>query len=454
MRRYGLSAAVVMAFAVPAWAQYPPQFVPDGLPAPAGYPLGYSAPPAAYPPEFAPAGWYAPPGAATAPTATPGPCPDPCGFAFDPCYPPHRGKRGRVTGESWIRGDWLYWNFRNMPVPPLLVTGNPAVAGAGIPGSGNAASLLGTTRDLGQFHGLRATFGQWFDQDGELGFEISGFVFGREGTADSFTGSATQTVSVPVIGTNGLVGVYDVSFPGRFTGAAVVGTASQLFGGEGVFLHRWYGNGCVSVDSMWGYRYMQLNERLDLLTQSQAAGAIGTFQGAMLPPGATVFTTDSFRARTEFHGVLLGGRIEGRRDMFTVTAYGKGGVGANVQTLRAEGNTRALVGGTSSVVVGGIRVQPTNFGRDTNTDFSLFGETGIEFGLQVSKHLSVRAGYNLLFWSDVLRPGNVITPLTTLSQVPIDPTFNRAIPATQPATVFRSTDFLAHGLVVGAVFDW
>src|SRR5205807_8799622 len=29
---------------------------------------------------------------------------------------------------------------------------------------------------------------------------------------------------------------------------------------------------------------------------------------------------------------------------------------------------------------------PGNFGRDTNTDFSMFGETGIELGLQVTKN--------------------------------------------------------------------
>jgi hypothetical protein len=168
-----------------------------------------------------------------------------------------------------------------------------------------------------------------------------------------------------------------------------------------------------------------------------------------------VFTTDSFRAKTEFHGMQIGGRVETRRDMFTVSAYGKGAVGANIQTLRTDGSTVASGFGVTRTVFGGVRVLPSNFGRDTNTDFSLVGETGIEVGLQVTKHASVRVGYNLLFWSDVLRPANVISPVVTLSQVPIDPTYSATVPANaQPVTVFRSSDFLAHGLVVGMVVDW
>ena len=109
----------------------------------------------------------------------------------------------------------------------------------------------------------------------------------------------------------------------------------------------------------------------------------------------------------------------------------------------------------SQVVFGGVRALPSNFGRDTNTDFSLINDARFEVGLQVTKHVGVRAGYNLLFWSDVLRPANVISPVLTLSQVPIDPSFSPTpVPNARPVTVFRSSDFLAHGLSVGAVFDW
>jgi hypothetical protein len=484
MRRFGLSAAVAAAFAAPAWGA--PPFLPsDGPPQPAGFTLitNYNVPPDVRTPPIPvpgvpPGGWYGqpgsgpvapppgvvPPGVAPPPAEPPqavappagwsGPAPDACGFAFDPCYPCQRVWYPKVHAESWARADWLYWKFRDVPVPPLLVGGNPALPLAGIPGGGNAVPLVGPTRDLGHFNGVRATFGTWFDPDGELGAEISAFVFAREGTADVFRGGPGRSVSVPLVGTTGAVRAYDFSFPGRVVGEAGVRTASNLWGAEASLLHRWYGNGCLNFDTLFGYRHIELNERIDLFGRAQPAGAIGTFLGATLPPGATVFTSDAVRARTEFHGAQFGARLEARRSMFTVTGYAKGGLGANIQTLRAEGTTTVVGAGPTRTVVGGLRVFPTNFGRDTNTDFAGFADCGLELGLQVTKNVSLRVGYNALWWSDVLRPGNVIGPVATLAQVPIDPTFNAAVRATQPTTAFRSSDFWAHGLVVGMMIDW
>jgi hypothetical protein len=345
----------------------------------------------------------------------------------------------------------LNWHFRSAPLPPLVVGGNPSLPNPGLPGGGNVFPLNTSARDLGQFNGARLTVGSWFDPDGELGGEVSGFVFARQGTLDTFTGGPGQTVSVPVVGTNGSTGVYDFSFPGRFVGSVTLRTADQLWGAESNLLHRWYDNGKISFDSLFGFRYLQFNERVDLAGQSQSLGSTATFLGATLPAGSNVLTIDSFRANTSFYGGQLGAKVEARQGLFTVNVYGKGGVGANVETLRVDGNT--VVSGRG-IAIGGVRALPTNMGHFNNTDFSLFGETGIQLGVQATKHLSLRVGYNLLYWTDVLRPGNVISPTLTRSQVPIDPTFNARAPATQPVIAFRSSDFLAHGLVVGVVVDW
>jgi hypothetical protein len=286
-----------------------------------------------------------------------------------------------------------------MPVPPLIVAGNTGLPAPGIPGGGNASPLVGPSRGLGTFNGVRATVGQWFDPDGELGGELSAFVFGRQGSRDAFTNAAGQSLSVPVLGTNGLVGVYDFSFPDRFSGSLALQTASFLWGGEANLLHRFCGDGCFSVDGLLGYRYLQLDERIDLLGRAQSVGTAGTFQGMPLPAGAIITTRDSFRARTDFNGAQIGARMEARRGMFTVTAFGKGGAGVNIQTLRVEGTTQ--VG--NSTAYGGIRGLPSNIGRDTNTDFSMIGEVGLEVGFQVTKNVALRAGYNMLWWSDVLR---------------------------------------------------
>lgn len=461
MARFGLSAAAALAAAAPVWASYPPPGYADGPPAPLAIPVAAFDGPAAMPPgpglgaAVAPQ-WYGPPGAP--PAAVGAPAVDACGYPFDPCLPcQRRPNRAKVAGESWVRGDWLYWDLRDAPVPVLVATGNPGLPDPAVPGRGNITPLGAGPRDQGRFNGVRLSVGRWFDEDGELGLEFSGFVFGREGSAARFSdATGTPIVSVPTLGVNGEQVAFDFAFPGRFSGALTVLTATQLYSGEANFLHRQFGNGCWSVDTLFGYRYLQLNERLDLLGRTTPLGAgVGTFGGATLPAGVTVFTRDSFRARTEFHGAQLGGRVEYRRDMFTVTAFGKGGAGATVQTLRVDGATTATGLGVTRTLAGGVRALPSNIGRDTNTDFSLLGETGIELGFQMTKHLSLRVGYNFLFWSDVLRPGSVVDSTANFAQVPLDPTFvaGRAVPA-RPATVFRSSDFSAHGLTLGVLVDY
>jgi hypothetical protein len=382
---------------------------------------------------------------------------DPNGFAFDPCNecnPCQKPRRAVVPAEWWVKAEWLNWHFRDMPVPPLIVSGNPALPNAGIPGGGNSVPLVGPQQHLGQLNGARLTIGQWFDPDGELGGEVSGFIFNRNGTATFFQDNPARSLSVPVLGTNGTLGVYDFSFPGRFTGSLGIRTATQMFGGEGNLLRRVYGDGCVSLDALFGYRYMQLGETLGLFGRMQSAGATATFDGVAVPPQVSIVTTDTFRTCNEFHGIQWGARGEWRQSLFTLTGYGKFGVGINLETLRAEGLSQASGFGITRSTVGGLRALPSNFGRDTNTDFSLMSELGVQLGFQVTKNFSLRAGYNMLFWSNVIRPAGAMDSVTTLSQVPIDPTFNANAAATRPATVFRTSDFLAHGLVVGFVVDW
>ena len=468
MPKFGLTMTAVLALAAPAWAVYPPPAVSGGYPVPVGYPVaGYAQPPDRLPPisdpmapmgppaaPMGPPGWYGPPGA----MVPPGPgATDPCGFAFDPCASCDRVRPPRTSNEYWVRGDWLYWSLRDTPVPGLFATGNPNLADPAVPGRGNVRALGAGPRDVGMFHGARVTVGQWFDEDGELGAELSGFMFGREGSAAFFSDSTgTPVVSAPVLGPNGVPTVYDFAFPGQFTGSLGIRTATQLFGAEANLLHRWYANDdlSVTVDGLLGYRHLQLNERVELLGRTQATGGLGTFNGAVLPQGVTVFTRDSFRGRTEFHGGQIGARVAARYERFTLTAFTKGGVGANQQILRVDGTTTATGFGITRTAPGGIRALPGNIGRDTNTDFSMLGETGLELGLLVTKHVSLRVGYNALFWSDVLRPGNVIDPVVNFSQVPIDPTFGQAGGPRRPVNQFRSSDFLAHGIVVGVQFDY
>jgi hypothetical protein len=472
MRKVGLSVASVLALAVPAWAQSPLPAAFGGYPAPAGVPLsGYE--PGMYsggfmPPDTLPPFGMAPPSAP--PGAAPGmpPAAPPNAFTFDPyngCGPapgacPAGGQLGAVCcrtfvpDESWVRADWLLWHLRNGPLPPLIVSGNPALPNPGVPGSGNFSPLVGPSTNVGMLNGARLTLGTWFDPDAELGGEVSGFMFARRATSDVFQGGPGMTLGVPVTSTTGTQGVYNYAVPGQSTGSLGVQTASQLYSGEATLIHRWYENGTVSVTGMVGYRYLQLDESVGLYGQSQAGGLGATFDGAALPAGVLLSTTDLFRANTQFHGGEIGARLEARSGLFTFTAFTKNALGANIETLRIDGQTQASGFGVTQSTVGGVRALPSNFGRAVNTEFSWMSELGTDLGVNVTKHVSFHVGYNMLYWTRVLRPGSAIDPVINPAQVPIDPTYNPSALGPRPLPAFHTSDVLAHGLVVGIVVGW
>jgi len=72
----------------------------------------------------------------------------------------------------------------------------------------------------------------------------------------------------------------------------------------------------------------------------------------------------------------------------------------------------------------------------------------------VTSHFAVRAGYNFLFWTNVLRPGNALDPVINPAQVAIDPSHNPGALGPRPGVAFNHSDLLAHGIVAGIMLDW
>ena len=471
MRKFGLSAAVTLALAAPAWAQYPQTPYAGGYPVPMTDPIsGYQ--PGMYTGGFLPPEMNSPYGpppnnpTMMLPPGAPGGGMPAAGCGPErvrirsvsrarPCQPCQQFKPPVVSNETWVRAEWLFWHVRDMPVPPLIVSGNSALPNPGVPGGGNYNPLVGPSRDLGMINGARLTIGQWFDPDGELGGEIGGFIFTRQATSDFFQDSPGRTLGVPFLNTNGAARrVQLLSVPGVSSGSLGLQPTSQLYSGDASLLHRWSINDHVSVDGIFGYRYMQLDESLGLYGRTQAFGSTGSFDGSALPPGVTVFTTDTFRANTQFHGAEIGSRLEAREGAFTFTAFGKAALGGNIETLNIDGQTSATGFGLTRTSVGGVLAVPSNFGRAVHGDVSGLFDVGADVRVKVIKCLEIHAGYNLLYWTNVLRPGGGIDPVSNIAQVPISSTFNPGALGPRPVPTFHSSDLLANGLVLGIVLGW
>jgi hypothetical protein len=61
----------------------------------------------------------------------------------------------------------------------------------------------------------------------------------------------------------------------------------------------------------------------------------------------------------------------------------------------------------------------------------------------------VFTGYNCMYWSRVVRPGNQIDTTVNLTQVPIHPSFGPLVGPAQPTVPLTQTDFWAQGIQFG-----
>ena len=81
-------------------------------------------------------------------------------------------------------------------------------------------------------------------------------------------------------------------------------------------------------------------------------------------------------------------------------------------------------------------------------------ECSLTFGVQVTQRLRIYAGYNFLYWSNVVRPGDQINPSINRAQIPLSGAFAPVMQPTQPSPLFRSSDLWVHGIDVGLAFHF
>jgi hypothetical protein len=213
------------------------------------------------------------------------------------------------------------------------------------------------------------------------------------------------------------------------------------------------------LDVFFGYRMLGLDESLTITESLVAVGnTLGVLPGGatvvLVPNGTTLQVNDRFAVSNRFYGGQLGFNGE--------TRYGCWSLGGKVGV--AIGNTQQVVditGGTITMTPGGgvsggpgglLALQGTNLGHYTRNHFAVVPEVGLTLGYQFTPCLRGFVGYNFLYWSNVVRPGEQIDLNVNRSFQP-----GSAIPrsgAAVPAFSFNSSDFYAQGLSLGLEFRY
>src|SRR6185295_156079 len=316
-----------------------------------------------------------------------------CAQCCNPCGPP---------GRFWVRAEALAWWTEGMFVPPLVTTG-PSVNQPGFLNTPGTVILFGN-EDINDFNraGMRLIVGTWFDPCQTFGIEGEYLFLGDASTTFTaasngnpilsrpfFDLSPTQADPSQIVGEN----VEQVASPGSIAGSVTVDALTQFrSAGVRLLMNLCCADGCCNepcrpclsgpngrrVDFLLGYRYLQLND--DLNIQENLVSLIPASPGSFL-------VTDSFDTRNTFNGVELGGMMKRYRGRWSLDLITKIALGNTHETVNINGSTVTTQNGSSTTATGGLLAQTTNIGSYSCDQFAVVPELGATLGFQLTQRL-------------------------------------------------------------------
>lgn len=326
------------------------------------------------------------------------PCPEPL-----PGMGQGIGKEPAFRG-SYFRAEYLDWNIES---PGDILLGSP-IAGVGNPrdlfpvtdpfGTLIGAATVPSTRDLSLDgnNGFRGTIGIELFRGGAI--ELGGFVLEKAYSADgefgllnrviAFTPAPTPTVPNPVpillprlVATSTLVSgqignnleTYNNSYQSVYE--------SQLASAEIATVFDYFDGTFLTIKGLVGFKYVRLKESLE---------QEGVFTDTILGQDL-VSEIDSFTANN-IYGGMVGFRAEAAWSRLTIGVQPRFGLGANSfhASVRTN-NFRSLADGERITSDGKTEVLPM---------FDL----GVYARFAVTKSLSLKVGYDLMWLGQVTRP--------------------------------------------------
>jgi hypothetical protein len=368
------------------------------------------------------------------------------------CAPTLAGAWEPDAPGFYARAEYLTWWFKEARLPPLVTTGPNEASGLnGILGMPGTVVLFGGSGVGGDLRsGARLTAGAWCDDECEMGVEASGFFLGQR--SFRFAANSTQfpVLARPFFNLNaGAEFAEEAVTPGRSAGGVTVGGPSSLWGAE-IDLRCNLCCGCFGrLDFLVGPRYVQLDEGLHIDESLLGLAGAGSFAGS------SITVSDRFDTRNLFYGSQVGLDYRLDRGHWSLDLLGKLALGENREMVNITGG-QVIVSpaGAVSTFGGGLLALPSNGGHFTRDRFAVLPEVGVNLGWQATDWCRLLLGYNFLYWSSVVRPGDQIDRVLDVTQIP---NFGVSAPPTglgRPAAVVRGTDFWAQGVNFGVEFRY
>jgi len=356
------------------------------------------------------------------------------------------------AGQFWAEMEYLAWSVKGDRLPPLVTTspaGTPP-AQAGILGSPGTTVLFGDSSVNGGWRsGGRLRAGYWFDPQHRSGIEASLFGLERASAGFSASSAGTPILAQPFLEANtGLQNSVLVAFPDLVSGSVTVSEISRLYG-AGALYRRDIGSyatpwGAERFSVLVGYRFLHASDRLEIASTSTALA------GGGIPPGTVVAASDSFHARSNFHGVDLGVADGFSRGPWMLEWRAKVALGANFSEAQINGATSITAGGVTTASPGGLLALSSNIGSYTPTRFAAVPDFAVKAGYQFAPGWQIVASYEVLYWTGVQRAGGLID--TTVNPNLLPPFLGGG--PLRPQAQFDTSALLAQGFGVGIKYQF
>jgi hypothetical protein len=357
---------------------------------------------------------------------------------------------GCCFGDRWYgSAEYLLWFIRGQALPPLLTSGSVADPLPGALGQPGTNILYGGNNvNNNPYSGVRLRGGYWFNDNHGLGIDLGGFILGGTNTNFSTTSLGVPFLARPFV--NALTGAQDieaVATPNGLAGTFSALSTFFLYGAE-ANLRRNLLCGCNwFIDGFVGWRLLGLNEALTVRENL----AVVSSANPALPAGSTFAVTDRFGTSNLFNGGQIGVIGEYRLGRWSVNVRDSVAVGGTMQFVNISGSTFSQGPGIpATTAAGGLLAQSSNMGGHTGGAVSFVEEIGVNVGYQFTNHLRGFVGYNFLYWTNVVRPGNQIDSTVNPNLIP--PAVGGG-PA-RPAFNFNNSDFWVQGITFGLDIRW
>jgi len=349
----------------------------------------------------------------------------------------------------WVAGEYLLWTSKGDRLPPLVTTSPPGTPQfqAGVLGVPGTSILFGNDGFNDRWRsGARVRAGYWLDPQHASAIEASVFILERSSRGFAASSNGNPILAEPFVdATLGTQSSVLIAFPGSSSGTIAISEPSRLFG-AGADYRMEICRSCAmgSVSGLVGYRFLRLRDTFTIDSTKVSGPGVPA-----IPLGTIFASEDRFAASNFFHGVDLGLTGDVRNGPWSLTWTAKLALGATISDVDINGATITTLPGAAPVTTaGGFFALPTNIGSFSSSRFAVVPELAAEVGYQVNSNVRVFAGYSLLNWSGLVRPGGTIDTTINPTQLNGFPLVGPARPQPQSNT----TDYWAQGLNLGAAY--